>query len=194
MLKKGLMILMVSIFAIVAFASMDAFALGENNKIPFELIWQKLVDHEERIKNIEEQPPLPGIEVYGNDDRFIGILLSAGGYSGDYMEIYDPTIKRVVNILTSTGDVGGNTIFYKTTDCSGQPYSGSSYANRLYKNNGKYYIGQKVEPTEIIAKSIKIDERECSQSNYTKIAVPLDEVNKPDNIPVALPVYFEQSR
>ncbi len=58
MFKKILIIFVASIFLIGAVASIDAFAYGKNNKNPFKLIWQKLFDHEERITDLEEQPPM----------------------------------------------------------------------------------------------------------------------------------------
>ena len=68
--KRLTTLMAVSIFLFSAVAATEALA-----ESPFELIWQKLFDHEERITDLERHPAAGGIKVYDSEGQFLGISL-----------------------------------------------------------------------------------------------------------------------
>jgi len=94
-----------------------------------------------------------GVQVYDNSDQYLGSLMYIMPGS---IRVYDPTLKKVINIITNTGDIDNSSIYYIEGGCIGQAYAAYSYQYFIFKNFETYFTGDMTTtPSEITYKSYR---------------------------------------
>lgn len=129
-----------------------------------------------------------GIKVYDANDQFLGLLLDTNSaISIDGVSIFVPSISYPVYI-----DVDGNTdnssLYYKSTDCTGQPYSVE------WRHLIRPYAGEKVYIPTGAHREIFVGRRtnqsgECLSTNEGP-RYPVKEVSLPFPFPISLPLKY----
>jgi hypothetical protein len=132
------------------------------------------------------------VKVYDSDGQHLGILLGSG-YSIDNIDIYLPSIKKLIAMRTDDGDIAPVIFFFESNDCSTQPYVGSSTQYRVQRHSGLYYTGAMNVPIKMRAYSYKRgeDESVCGFTDTYLYGIEAVEVILPFTVPVALPLFFE---
>jgi hypothetical protein len=181
-LTLGLSVLIVGTFCALSVAS-DSHREGK----PFKLIYEL----EQRVHNLEQQSTASGIEVYDAAGQFLGFVSSyeAGSES---ISVYLPLDERVINIKLTDGELTHGSLYFMSSDCSGDPYISAAGTYGFTKNLGKYYIGEKSIPSDILTGSMLApwNSPPCNRDSFVRALVSAQEVAAPIALPVALPLSF----
>jgi hypothetical protein len=142
------------------------------------------------------QPANSGPMVLDANGQTLGLLLFVHTGLTFATEIYESSLKKVILIEESTGNIGVSQLLFTTGDCSGQAYVAAPYSYLIVRNSGKYYTGQLVAPSsDVIIQSYLIgDGSPCASVVETPYVVPAEEVSAssiPFSLPVALPLQIQ---
>jgi hypothetical protein len=124
------------------------------------------------------------VVVYDADGQFLGV-------SDNYPMIFIPWLEKLTRVATDSGDLNYTaSLYFESTDCSGQPYASSYFTQLIYMNNEKYYTGEKVAPINMEIGSLRNSKGRCYERTNTDTlsVVPAEQVPPPFALPVALPL------
>ena len=139
---------------------------------------------------MEQGPPGPAgaIKVYDANNQYLGIFL--GWYLGDAVEIYSSSDNIVIGISQATGEIRDELLYFLNDNCLGIPYIDPVNSNKIVRNSGAYYVGEKIAPSDIQVTS-RLQEDLCSSFALNRTVVPASEVVPSFTLPVALPLRLQ---
>jgi hypothetical protein len=126
-------------------------------------------------------PPGPNLKVYDSNDQYLGLLVEGA----DGARIFLPNLNCLIS-LDHNGNTDRDIIYFKSNDCTGQPYM--TYWTFARRNNNKFYCSTGA-PAETFPGSALTDAGVCDGGpNNTRY--PAKEIILPFTIPVSVPLKF----
>jgi len=140
------------------------------------------------------QGPAGAIDVYDADGQYLGKYLGDVYTYYYYTLIYLPSLQRSITI-NNNGELDSYThatLFYESSDCTGQPYAYIRNQLRVIEINSSFYVASGTPPLSIQHNSNRVNNAaSCALHTDTATLLAVEEVTLPFTIPVALPLRLE---